>query len=248
MADKDKVILKKPAQPGVDMSITDFTFVSSVKVNWTKVTKLMYKNKYLTFIGTKDQLDVLDVIQVGNLSLKYRVVKLEKMTDREGYIYRIRRIDGGSTTSTDLDAIKVGQKVSIVNRKTFDQMINYAESMREPAEETCECVEEESCKICADKPFIPSASTSYISPEYNQYNLTIPGLTYSTFELKYLLDTGVYETQILDNQDKEPIQVIFCATYGTITFDGVLKFGENESCPSVNPCIINPDLSSTGPC
>lgn len=132
MEDKnEKVIVKSYAQPGIDLSVVDLTLVSTVKPRFTKVTKLMYKEKWFTYIGTRDQLDVHDVIQVGCLKLKYKVQKLEKMTDREGYIYKIRRIGDHNTTTVDLDNVELGGSIHIVSRKTFDQMFNYACSLRE---------------------------------------------------------------------------------------------------------------------
>jgi len=100
---QDKIILKRSELPGVDMSLVDLEMVSTVKILISVVKKPIFKIKGATFIGTKDQLDKMDVIQVGNLGIKYRVVKLQKMTDREGYIYRIRRMDGSSTTILDIE-------------------------------------------------------------------------------------------------------------------------------------------------
>ena len=126
MDNNNKVILKRSELPGVDMSIVDLELVSTVKVRVTIIKKSIYKIKGQTFIGTRDQLDSMDVIQTGNLKQKYRVMKLVKLTDFDGYIYRIKRLDGTSTTSLDIDATAVGQKVSIVNRPTFDDLFNYA--------------------------------------------------------------------------------------------------------------------------
>lgn len=127
--DNNKIILKTNSLPGIDMSVIDLSLVSSVKVGITKVTNKIYKIRSQTFIGTRDQLDVQDIIQVGFFGIKYRVRKLEKMTDRNGYIYKIRRLDGAATTSLDMDAVKLGAKVRIVNRKTFEQLFNYACSL-----------------------------------------------------------------------------------------------------------------------
>lgn len=131
--DKDeKVILKRSALPGVDMSVVDLELVSTVKVRVTIVKKVMYKIRRQTFIGTRDQLDDLDVIQLGALKRKYRVMKLVRLDDYGGYIYRIKRIDGEPTIGIDIDnANTLGQKVSIVNRPTFDDLFNYACSMKE---------------------------------------------------------------------------------------------------------------------
>ena len=127
--DQDKIVIKRYELPGVDMSLTDFEMVSTVKVLASKVTKKMYKEGGKTFIGTKDQLDVADVIEVGNMKIKYRVVKLHKVSDHDWFIYRVKRVDGANTTSLDIDNIEVGMKVRIVNRRTFEQMMNYPEEL-----------------------------------------------------------------------------------------------------------------------
>jgi hypothetical protein len=142
----EKVILKRSALPGVDMSIVDLELVSTVKIRVTIVKKAIFKIKGKTFIGTRDQLDKMDVIQLGNFKLKYRVMKLEKMTDYDGYIYRIKRMDGNSTTNLDINATAIGQKVGIVNRPTFDSLFNYACSLRqEVLKEEEDCYTGEAC-------------------------------------------------------------------------------------------------------
>lgn len=130
--DQDKTVIKRYELPGVDMSLSDFELLSTVKRKVTKVTKKMYKKSYLTYIGIKEQLSGGDVIQVGNMGIKYRVLKLQKVTDREGYIYRVKRVDNASTTILDMDNIEVGMKVLVVSRKTFEQMLNYSCSLRNP--------------------------------------------------------------------------------------------------------------------
>lgn len=131
MADNDKLIIKTESLPGVDLSVVDLTLVSSVKVGITIVKKVMYKKWGKTYIGVRDQLDAGDVIQVGNLGIKYKVQKLVQLTDREGYIYRVRRVDDANTTQLDIDAIALKDKVRIVSRKTFEQLMNYACSQRQ---------------------------------------------------------------------------------------------------------------------
>jgi hypothetical protein len=145
--DQDKIVIKRYEFPGVDMSVNDFEMLSSVKIGVTKVTKKMYKKWKQTFIGTKDQLDDGDVIQVGNLDLKYRVLKHHKITDREGYIYRVRRVDNANTTGLDINNIEVGMKVKIVNRKTFEQLMNYPDELMNVPED-CNTYCEEDAVVC----------------------------------------------------------------------------------------------------
>lgn len=158
MDNNNKVVLKRSELPGVDMSIVDLELVSTVKVRVTIIKKPIHKIKGQTFIGTRDQLDKMDVIQTGNLKQKYRVMKLVKLTDYDGYIYRIKRLDGTSTTSLDIDATAVGQKVSIVNRPTFDDLFNYACSMKE--EVLPEKVHYSSCEPCDKKSPITQSQQS----------------------------------------------------------------------------------------
>jgi hypothetical protein len=156
--DKKKIILKRDALPGVDMSISDFTQVHTVTVVWTSVTKKMYKKFKQTFIGIKEKLNAGETIRVGNLGLMYRVIKLTEYTENEGFIHRVQRVDGASITGTDIEAIEVGDKVKITNRRSFEQMINYAESLREgfSTEEECCCEEEEYPELCGDRQPAPA--------------------------------------------------------------------------------------------
>lgn len=174
MDNKEKIIIKSDYLPGVDQSVVDLTLFSTVKPRFTKVTKLMYKKRGLTFIGTKGKLDNHDVIQVGNLGLKYKVQKLEKVTDREGFIYKVRRICNSNTTALDIDSIKLGDKVHIVNRKTFDQMFNYACSLREEKciEGTIDLCNTEACDN-SNRP-VRSQDTDVVEETCSQYKVVIP--------------------------------------------------------------------------
>lgn len=145
--DQDRIVIKRYELPGVDMSLNDFEIVGTVKIGWTKVTKKMWKKNGKTFIGTKDQLDDGDVIQVGNMEIKYRVVKLETISDREWFIYRIIRVDGSNIVGIDLDNVEVGMKVKIVNRKTFEQLMNYPDELMNVPED-CNTYCEEDAVVC----------------------------------------------------------------------------------------------------
>lgn len=151
--DDNKIILKRSELPGIDMSLVDLEIVGTVKVRVTIIKKKMYVVKGKTFIGTRDQLDNMDVIQLGNFGIKYRVMSLEKMTDYEGYIYRIKRLDGYNTTDLDINATEVGQKVKIVNRQSFEQLFAYACSMREeiPIPTTVDLSRTLACEGCGIK-------------------------------------------------------------------------------------------------
>ena len=144
--DKDKIILKRSTLPGVDMSISDFTMTHNVRDVVTKVTDTMYKKGSRTFIGTKDQLTDGEVIQVGNLGLKYRVIKREQSFTAYAFLYQIERLDCNSTTATDIEAVAVGQKIKLLSRLSFKQMLNYTCDLRNHPNHSCGCKNNCNCK------------------------------------------------------------------------------------------------------
>lgn len=119
------------------MSVSDFTMAHTVRVVVSKVTEPMYKIGSKTFIGTLDQLDDGEVFQVGSLGLLYRVIKRINSYTAQRYLYQIRRLDGNSITATDINAVKSGQKIKFLSRRSFQQMINYTCDLREDKADTC---------------------------------------------------------------------------------------------------------------
>ncbi len=111
------------SRPGyVDMIVNDFSLLSSVKIAITKIVLPMYKEGKHTYIVVKDQLDVRDIIELGDYSILYRAMHLKKLNPRGGYVYRIKRVDGFNITSQDIQGTHIGGKVKIKNRRSFQQM------------------------------------------------------------------------------------------------------------------------------
>lgn len=199
--DQDKIVIKRYELPGVDMSINDLEMLHTVKIKVTKVTKKMFKKSPKTFIGTKDQLDDMDVIQVGNMGIKYRVMKLVKMTDREGYIYRVKRVDGANTTALDMDNIEVGMKVLITNRKTFDELMHHPEDLRDMEDQPHTYCPEDAVVCDTNTPATVQGNPigSYLANVANnvctRYAVVVPGSTFdgSTRYLDCNLDTVILE-------------------------------------------------------
>lgn len=232
MADNNKLIIKTESFPGVDLSVVDLTLVSSVKVGITIVKKVMYKKWGKTFIGVRDQLDAGDVIQVGSLGLKYKVQKLVQLTDREGYIYRVRRVDDANTTQLDIDAIVLKDKVRIVSRKTFEQLMNYACSQRQSISIPT-TVDENCTEVCYTKSPATINGNPAAPPYTNtcmQYNIIIPGGVGDRF-LRFMNCQGQFEESVLPDS-KSDSQVIICTldinqnTYGGFTPGDIVENGE----------------------
>lgn len=170
----------------------------------------MYKVGRFTYIGTKEKLDNGDVIQVGNLGLKYKVRKLKKMDDRYWHIYEIKRIDGNLTTGLDINATKVGQKVLIVSRQTFQQIFNWAESLREE-NPICPTVCGNDSAPCDDqepRTFTVEQEQGPAPVSCKQYNITIPSGV-GDRSTRYLDCEGKEQT-VVHPDTKTSFQIIIC--------------------------------------
>lgn len=120
----DTLIIRRDFLPGGDKSVIDFEIVGTVKVLRTVITEKMYKVNSKTFIKIKDACMPNEILQLGNLGIRYRTIGLPKVTDN-GYIHRIKRVDGYSTTLTDINATFVGGKVKIKNRRSGQQLLGF---------------------------------------------------------------------------------------------------------------------------
>lgn len=110
--------------PGIDRSLVDFDQVQTVPMAITKVVEPLFKQGLKSFIGTKERLDVGEIIQVGNLNQKYKVVVAKnKMLVGGGFRNQVVRADGYNITMTDINAISIGDKVKIKSRKTFQKRL-----------------------------------------------------------------------------------------------------------------------------
>lgn len=92
----------------------------------------MEKIKGQSTIGIAEKLEPNEVFQIGQSGPIYRVIRLIKMTDREGNIHRIRRVDGESITSFDLGVATVGSKVRVFNRENFWDLFEQAYEIYDP--------------------------------------------------------------------------------------------------------------------
>lgn len=126
MAESEKLIIKSEPLRRINYTYSDLYDVASVPVKRTVVTKLMTKVKLVTYLGVKERLNDGDVIRVGNLGICYRVKKHHKATDKNGNIYVLKRLDNAFVTSLDINAIKLGDKVEILNRESFEQLFDKA--------------------------------------------------------------------------------------------------------------------------
>lgn len=133
MSSDDKTVLKRQSLPGIDLALHDLKQTASVRVLLTKVVEKMYKKQGISYIGIKEGAESGEVIQTGNLGIKYRIIGLtKKVLPQGGYRYRVKRVDGFNITQLDIDAISVGDKVKFKSRRTFLELINYPDQGTPP--------------------------------------------------------------------------------------------------------------------
>jgi hypothetical protein len=114
--DKD-IILKSERLEGVDKTLFSYEQFQSVPLVKTRVTTAMYKSGNTTYVGTKERLVAGEVIRIGNLQLKYRVISARRFNVKGG-LYTIRKVESAPITQLDLDNGTVGSEVRILSRRT----------------------------------------------------------------------------------------------------------------------------------
>lgn len=124
MEDDKKIKFKAHSRGGFDLSFNNLEMLSSVKMVINKVTAVIYKEKFISYIGLRERMDNGDVIAVGHYKVLYKIISHKAVTTKKGNIYRIKRVDGSNITQFDIDAVEVGQKVLVTNRKTFRQIFD----------------------------------------------------------------------------------------------------------------------------
>lgn len=239
----DKVKLRRETIEGVQKSFNNLEQLSTVKLLWTKVKTSIYKKKGITYIGTKDPLDVGDVIQTGNYSIKYKIIKEIRLEDRGGYIYRIKRVDGYNTTSQDIDGSKAGQKINVVSRRTFEQIFNDtphgAKNYPDYEKPDPACPEEQCCE-----PKDSSTSTTG-NPEVYNYRLIVGARR--SYTVNYVDENGEGQ-ELFVPVSKTDQEFIFCALFGSIEIGGETLVAATETCPDTCTTPSGVTLESIGLC
>ncbi len=135
MAMSSELNFKSHSRGGFDYSFNNLEMLSSVKMIWNVTASQIFKKNKQAYVGMKEFLDDNDIIELGTFRLLYRVLRRVQWYGKEkGYIYSIERVDGELITQFDIDASKVGQRVRVKNRKSFDQLFDDFKIYEEPNE------------------------------------------------------------------------------------------------------------------
>lgn len=103
---------------------------SRVPLNITYVAERIDLEKGKWVITLKSFLNKGEVISIGKLNLKYRVIRERGFSKTLNLPrYEIRKICGNLFSTVDEDNAKVGAKVKIINRKTEAKVLAIANNL-----------------------------------------------------------------------------------------------------------------------
>lgn len=101
--------------------LLDFSAATSTGVMVAKVTVAMHTRHLKSFIGLSQSLEVGETISITGCG--YKIIKQMPWQKNER-MYQIRRLDGFSIVSLDLQRAIVGTRVQITSRRSYEQQIN----------------------------------------------------------------------------------------------------------------------------
>jgi hypothetical protein len=119
-----KIIVKNQYN-NAEYSTNDLTPLYAVAVSITNTITDIHKKHRKALVGIREHLNVGEVISVGNIPKKYRIVSVEgPVKGKIGKLYRIKRVDGAFITEFDAENSPVGSKVKVLTRKSYEQLRN----------------------------------------------------------------------------------------------------------------------------
>jgi len=120
---EENIKFKADSRGGFQLHFNNLEMLSSVKMVINEITKPIYKERSKSVIVLIEYMDDGDVIEAGDFKKLYRILR-HTSQDHNGNVYRIERVDGGNITNFDIEATRKGQKVRVVNRKSFETIFN----------------------------------------------------------------------------------------------------------------------------
>lgn len=76
------------------------------------------------FLSVNDGLRVGEILRIGDIPMKYKVIGKMLFTQKGNRCYRIKRLDGTLIQGLDISNAKEGTKVFVTSRKTDMDYIN----------------------------------------------------------------------------------------------------------------------------
>lgn len=93
--------------------------LNEYELNVLKVAKEgMFIQKGKVFLAVNEGLRVGEILQIGDIPMKYKVIGKVRFTQKGNKCYRIKRLDNTLIQGLDISNAKQGAKIIVINRKT----------------------------------------------------------------------------------------------------------------------------------
>lgn len=99
--------------------------LNEYELNVIKVAKEgMFIEKGKVFLAVNEGLRIGEILQIGDIPMKYKIIGKVKFTKKGNRCYRIKRIDNTLIQGLDISNAKEGTKVFVTSRKTDMDYVN----------------------------------------------------------------------------------------------------------------------------
>ena len=93
--------------------------LNEYELNVIKVAKEgMFIEKGKVFLTVNEGLRIGEILQIGDIPMKYKVIGKVKFTKKGNRCYQIKRIDNTLIQGLDISNAKEGAKIIVINRRT----------------------------------------------------------------------------------------------------------------------------------
>lgn len=93
--------------------------LNEYELNVIKVAKEgMFIEKGKVFLTVNEGLRIGEILQIGDIPMKYKIIGKVKFTKKGNRCYQIKRIDNTLIQGLDISNAKEGAKIIVINRRT----------------------------------------------------------------------------------------------------------------------------------
>lgn len=93
--------------------------LNEYELNVIKVAKEgMFIEKGKVFLAVNEGLRIGEILQIGDIPMKYKIIGKVKFTKKGNRCYQIKRIDNTLIQGLDISNAKEGAKIIVINRRT----------------------------------------------------------------------------------------------------------------------------------
>ena len=93
--------------------------LNEYELNVIKVAKEgVFIEKGKVFLAVNEGLRIGEILQIGDIPMKYKIIGKVKFTKKGNRCYRIKRIDNTLIQGLDISNAKEGAKIIVINRRT----------------------------------------------------------------------------------------------------------------------------------